>query len=72
MSEQPQLKEITIKTEIINAVMQYLGTRPYQEVAHIINALTSEIQIEIGKQKERRDSYPTPVIEPEPAEEYNE
>jgi hypothetical protein len=33
------MKEITLSIELANAVLQYLGTRPYQEVFQIIAAL---------------------------------
>jgi hypothetical protein len=30
------MKEITLPIELANAILQYLGTRPYQEVAQLI------------------------------------
>ena len=35
-------KTLTFSTELINSVLQYLGTRPFQEVAQFINGLQSE------------------------------
>ena len=33
---------ITLKTATVNAVLQYLGTQPYQSVAGLIQAIQSE------------------------------
>jgi hypothetical protein len=30
------MKDITLPIELANAILQYLGTRPYQEVAQLI------------------------------------
>lgn len=35
-------KTLTLSTDLINAVLQYLGSRPFQEVAQLINGLQSE------------------------------
>lgn len=40
-------EKVTISLELANAITQYLGTRPYQEVA----ALIAEIQKQYSEQK---------------------
>jgi len=35
-------KTISLSTELVNAVLQYLGTRPFQEVNQLINGIQSE------------------------------
>jgi hypothetical protein len=36
------MENITLSTQLVNAVMGYLGTRPYQEVFQLIGALQDE------------------------------
>lgn len=38
------MEKITLSTQLINAVLGYLGTRPYQEVFTLIDALQKEAQ----------------------------
>ena len=38
------MKEITLTTPLINTVLQYLGTRPYQEVFQIIAEIQKQAQ----------------------------
>jgi len=33
------MKEVTLSVETLNAILGYLGSRPYQEVYQIINAI---------------------------------
>jgi len=33
---------LTLSTNLVNAVLQYLGTRPYQEVHQMITGLQTE------------------------------
>ena len=35
---------ITLSTDLLNAIMQYLGTRPYVEVAGLINEVQKQAQ----------------------------
>ena len=44
-------KTLTLSTELINAILQYLGTRPYQEVNQFIVGLQTEAAPQI-KQEE--------------------
>ncbi len=38
------MQSITIKIELANAIMQYLGQRPYQEVAGLIAEMQKSAQ----------------------------
>lgn len=42
------MNEITLSTQLVNAILGYLGTRPYQEVFQLVN----NIQAEAAKQAE--------------------
>lgn len=35
-------KTLNLSTELVNAILQYLGTRPFQEVTQIISAIQAE------------------------------
>jgi len=45
-------KTLTLSTDLVNAVLQYLGTRPFQEVAQLINGLQSEAGPQVQAAKE--------------------
>ena len=45
-------KTLTFSTDLVNAVLQYLGTRPFQEVAQFINGLQSEASPQIKEAQE--------------------
>jgi len=38
------MEKITLSTQLINAIMQYLGTRPFAEVFQIIDAVQKEVK----------------------------
>jgi hypothetical protein len=38
------MKEITLSIELANAILQYLGQRPYQEVAQLIAGMQKAAQ----------------------------
>jgi hypothetical protein len=42
MSKELKLDQITLSVNLVNQIMGYLGTRPYQEVFQLINGLTEE------------------------------
>ena len=54
MEKEMKIKTVTFETELIQTIMNYLGTRPYQEVASIINAIQVEVQKEFEVQKEMK------------------
>lgn len=45
-------KTLTLTTDLVNLVLQYLGSRPFQEVAHLINGIQSEAGPQIKKEEE--------------------
>lgn len=55
---------ITLSTDLLNAIMQYLGTRPYVEVAGLINEVQKQAQAQ-GAQPAQAPQAPaeTPVDE---------
>ena len=36
------MDEIQLKTELVNAILQYLGSKPFVEVAGMINAIQQQ------------------------------
>ena len=36
------MKEIKLSTNLVNAIMQYLGTRPYADVFQLVDAIQKE------------------------------
>ena len=50
------MDKITLSTQLVNAVLGYLGTRPYQEVFQMIEALQKEAQAQ---------QQPAPALETE-------
>jgi len=45
------MNEVKLSTQLVNAILQYLGSRPYTEVFPLIEAIQKEA-------KEQRDSAP--------------
>ena len=45
-------KTLTFSTDLINSVLQYLGTRPFQEVAQLINGLQAEAGPQVKQEEE--------------------
>ena len=41
------MDKITLSTQLINAVLGYLGTRPYQEVFQLIDGLQNEAKSQV-------------------------
>jgi hypothetical protein len=41
------MEKITLSTQLINAVLGYLGTRPYQEVFQLIDGLQNEAKSQV-------------------------
>jgi hypothetical protein len=40
------MENITLQTQLVNAILQYLATRPYQEVAGLIAEIQKQSQPE--------------------------
>jgi hypothetical protein len=43
------MDKITLSTQLVNAVLGYLGTRPYQEVFQLIEGLQNEAKAQIAQ-----------------------
>lgn len=43
-------QKIQLSLNLVNAVLQYLGTRPYVDVATLINAIHTEAEGQLPKQ----------------------
>lgn len=54
------MDEIKLSTQLINGILQYLGSRPFVEVAGLIN--------EIQKQAAAQGATPVPAEEQKPAD----
>ena len=39
--------EVKVSLQLVNGILQYLGTRPYGEVFQIVNAIHGEVQPQI-------------------------
>lgn len=39
--------EVKVSLQLVNGILQYLGTRPYGEVFQIVNAIHAEVQPQI-------------------------
>jgi len=37
------MEKVSLSVQLVNAVMQYLGTKPFQEVFQIIEAVQKEV-----------------------------
>jgi hypothetical protein len=48
-------KTFKLSTDLVNAVLQYLGTRPFQEVAQLINGIQSEAGPQVKQDEEITD-----------------
>ena len=42
------MEKIALSTELVNAILQYLGSRPFVEVAQLINGIQQEAQGQIA------------------------
>lgn len=42
------MKELTLPIELANAILQYLGQRPYQEVAAMISGMQQAAQTPVA------------------------
>jgi hypothetical protein len=40
-------EEVKMSLQLVNGILQYLGTRPYGEVFQVVNAIHAEVQPQI-------------------------
>lgn len=43
------MEKVTLSVNLVNAVLQYLGTQPYQNVFQLIEALQKEAKDQLGQ-----------------------
>lgn len=44
------MEKLTLSTQLVNQILGYLGSRPYQETFQLIEALQKEAQANIAEQ----------------------
>jgi hypothetical protein len=45
------MEKLTLSTQLVNAILQYLGTKPYTEVAQLIAGIQQEAQAQAQPEK---------------------
>jgi hypothetical protein len=45
------MEKLQFSAQLINAILGYLGTRPYQEVFQLIEGIQNEVKEQQGEQK---------------------
>ena len=46
------MNELKISTNLVNAILQYLGSRPYAEVFQLVEAIQKEAKEQINEKEE--------------------
>jgi hypothetical protein len=41
------MESVQLSTQLVNAILQYLGSRPFVEVANLINGIQKEAEAQI-------------------------
>ena len=49
------METITLSTQLVNAILGYLGTRPYQETFQLIDALQKEAKASVDAQQQKQE-----------------
>jgi len=52
------MEKISLSLNLVNAVMQYLGTKPFQEVFQLVQAIQQESQGQISNGVEQAEAKP--------------
>ena len=42
------MEKVTLSTQLVNAILQYLGQRPFVEVQQLINGIQQEAQAQVA------------------------
>lgn len=53
------MEKVSLSVQLVNAVMQYLGTKPFQEVFQLIQAVQQETQGQLQTGVEQVEAKPT-------------
>ena len=49
------MDSIKLSTQLVNAILQYLGSRPFVEVANLINGIQQEAEGQIKQPEEQSE-----------------
>ena len=49
------MDKITLSTQLVNAVLGYLGARPYQEVFQLVDALQKEAKDQVQAEEQKAE-----------------
>lgn len=41
------MENLQLSTQLVNAILQYLGTRPYLESVNLINGIQKEVEAQV-------------------------
>jgi hypothetical protein len=47
------MEKITLSTNLVNAVLQYLGTRPYADVFQLVEAIQKEAKEQVIAEEDK-------------------
>jgi len=52
------MEKLTLSTQLVNGILQYLGTQPYTQVAQLIQGIQQEAQAQAAPQvqEEKKES----------------
>ena len=57
-------EEVKVSLQLMNGILQYLGTKPYGEVFQIVNAIHAEVQPQIPMPEMAREAANAPPMLP--------
>lgn len=49
------MDKLTLSTQLVNAVLGYLGARPYQEVFQLVDALQKEAKDQVQTEEQKAE-----------------
>lgn len=52
------MQKVELPINLINGILQYLGTKPFMEVADIVNAIRTEVLPQVQKEEDGRSDAP--------------
>ena len=58
------MEKLQISTQLVNAMLAYLGTKPFQEVFQLISAIQAEANNQAKPEAPAAEPVPAPAEEP--------
>lgn len=52
------METVQLSTQLVNAILQYLGNRPFLEVANLINGIQKEAEAQVKAVKAAAEEAP--------------